>query len=594
MANFLAILSKNHQEKEQVVARAAAAMSPFPGMVRVRKDMGDCTMVWCVSPNAPVSWSETDRWAGLLIGEAIVADVDRRADAAEVARAWTEGAAPLESWDGFHAAVVFDKKRQALSMGVDCVGAFPAYHLELDDSVVVASTPEILAAHPRADMSIDLQGFAGILHTCGLVGERTLCAGIRRLAPRKVFVQDATGRRSRVDQVGFAWDPETAAKWGRETYDGQVGILAEASAKLAHRHFRSDRPIGQLLSGGLDSRMVVGYARECGLSPRTLTFGASHEMESLIARMVAKRLGWKHRILHEPYGDYAEVGGRIAASEHLSAGFAFSFGPMVSNPGVLSGSGERMLTGLLLDYIASGVCPGANQRDTYNLGFLPDTMRRLLRKGPMLDAYEAMLGEGRAYWRDCPGEEYQKILLRDLEHQGRHHVGINLWRMSFGSWPTTMSLDREYISVCRALPHPVTCDRQGQKILVKQRFPDLAALPLDQNSIHWCYLPGVPRNLRIDLQLRASRKWNTWLGREMRYYYNAYCVEAEHWGKIRELAEPGREALGSIFDRSEFDRLMAPPGRSFLLEDEDGITGSASRKVLLGAMILAQKLPLLD
>jgi asparagine synthase (glutamine-hydrolysing) len=593
VANFLAILSKNLAEKETVIERSVSTLSPFPGMIRCRKDVGDCSIVWSVSPCAPVSWCETDRWACLLIGEAIVAEGDRRVGAAEVGAAWTENGAPLEGWDGFHVAVVFDKKRRSLSMGADCVGAFPAYYLDQADSAVVASSPRILAHHPRADLSMDLQGFAGILHTCGLVGERTLCAGIRRLAPRKVWSQDLLGRRSRNDQVGFAWDPETSRRWAAMNYDEQVEILAQASGKVARRHFGAHGRVGQLLSGGLDSRMVAGYARECGLSPNTVTFGAPHEMEALVARMVAKRLGWKNRILHEPYDDYAEVAENIASSEHLSAGFAFSFGPMVSNPGVLSDGGERMLTGLQLDFIASGCCPRSTQRDTYNLGFLPDSMRRFLPGGPMREAYQAMLEEGEEYWRDCPGEEYQKILIRDLEHSGRHHVGINLWRMSFGSWPVTMSLDREYVSVCRALPHAVTCDRRGQKLLVKRRFPDLAALPMDQNSIHWSYLPGVPRNLRVDFLLRASRKWNHLMRREMRYYYNAYCLEAGHWGQIRKLAEPGREAVGSLFDRAEFDRLMAPPGQRFPLEDDDEITGSASRKVLLGAMLLAQRLPLL-
>jgi len=592
MANFLAIVSKNVDEKEALVANAASAMSPFPGMVRVRKDVGDCTMVWCVSPCAPVSWSENDRWASLLIGEAIVADGDRRADAAEVAQAWSEDGSQVQGWDGFHAAVVFDKKRQNLSMGSDCIGSFPAYFLDLSDSVVVASSPEILAKHPRADLSMDLQGFAGILHTCGLVGERTLCTGIRRLVPRKVFVQDSSGRRSRLDQAEFAWDPEISRKWGARSHDDQIAILAEASAKLARRHFRSDRPVGQLLSGGLDSRMIAGYARECGLSPKTVTFGSPYEVESRISRFVADRLGWEHRIVHEPYGDYAELGGRMASAEHLSAGFAFSFGPLVSNPGGLSASGERMLTGLQLDYIASGIYIPSARPDLFNLGFLPDTMRKLLPAGPFRDAYETMLEEGKSRWREYPGEDYQKILIRDLDYRGRHHVGINLWRLSFGSWPVTMSLDREYISVCRALPDATTRDRRAQKDLVTGRFPDLASLPLDDNSIKWSYLPGVPNDRWVDFKLRMNRKWNTWMGREMRYYYNAYNLEAEHWGKIRELAEPGRDALGSLFVRSEFDRLLAPPGRSIELDGEDGITGSASRKVLLGAMILAQRLPL--
>lgn len=591
MANFAAILDPDPQRRSDFLDRSHRALAPFPGLVRARKDVGDFSIAWAASPNAPISWEEDDRWACLLLGEAIPADSDRRIEARDVAQAWIQAEGVFPGWDGFHAAVLFDKIQGRILAGADCLGTFPIYLLDERGTAVLASSPEIIACHPKADLSIDLQGFAGILHTCGLVGERTICKGIKRLAPRKILLLDSRAA-SRADQEGIPWDPDLAAEWSRLDEDAHAAILAQASLDAARRHLPSTRRTGLLFSGGLDSRMMAGLARECGLNPDTVTFGSGHDMESLIARLVAKHLGWSNRTLKEPYGDLAQLGRQLAAREHLSAGFAFSFGPLLSDPGLLASSGDRILTGLQLDFVASGVYVAAARPDQYNLGFLPSTMRKLLPPGDFLDAYEAMIREGNAVLATYPGEDYQRVLLRDLDQRARFHVGINFQRLSFGSWPVSLSMDRRYISVCRALPDATTRNRRAQRRLVREMFPDLASFPLDQNAENWDHLEGVGRRRLVELRLRLRRKLNVLRGRELRYYHTVYELETDHWNRIRELAEPGREGIRSLFRSDAFDQLLPSPGTAIPLDGEDGITGSAARKVLLGAMILARELPL--
>jgi asparagine synthase (glutamine-hydrolysing) len=128
---------------------------------------------------------------------------------------------------------------------------------------------------------------------------RTILAGVRKLAPATVLTVEPDGRRhSRV-----YWDPPFArdparADWTPE--DWQEAML-DALRTAVDRRMVADVPVGVLLSGGLDSSLIVALlalAGQRGLQTFSVGFPAAGGREGDefgYSDLVAERFGTQHR-----------------------------------------------------------------------------------------------------------------------------------------------------------------------------------------------------------------------------------------------------------------------------------------------------------
>jgi len=204
----------------------------------------------------------------------------------------------VEHLEGMFAIALWDAAEQRLVLARDRLGKKPLAWTRLDDGTLAfASEVKALLAVPGVRRQADIAALDAYLALQYVPGERTGFRDIHRLPPASVMVVDAAGERverywraeQRVEQL-------TDELWIERVRDE---VSAAVRARLA-----SDVPLGALLSGGIDSAVVVALMASASSRPvRTFTVGFSDDRydERAYARGVAQRYATQHEeIVLEP------------------------------------------------------------------------------------------------------------------------------------------------------------------------------------------------------------------------------------------------------------------------------------------------------
>jgi asparagine synthase (glutamine-hydrolysing) len=204
----------------------------------------------------------------------------------------------VEHLEGMFAIALWDAKEQRLVLARDRLGKKPLVWTRLSDGTLAfASEAKALLTLPGVRREPDLAALDSYLALQYVPGERTGFRDLHRLAPGSLLVVDAHGERTErywtaaphVDQL-----PDEL--WLERVRDE---VTAAVRARLA-----SDVPLGALLSGGIDSAVVVALMASVTSEPvRTFTvgFASARYDERAYARAVAERYATRHEeIVLEP------------------------------------------------------------------------------------------------------------------------------------------------------------------------------------------------------------------------------------------------------------------------------------------------------
>jgi asparagine synthase (glutamine-hydrolysing) len=204
---------------------------------------------------------------------------------------------------GMFAVVIVDEPRQRVVMARDRLGIKPLYVADLPGRVRFASTLPALVAGGGIDTSIDDVGLHHYLSWHSIVpAPRTILEGVRKLPPATVRVIDADGgRRDRV-----YWRPDYVRDPGKAdwTAGDWQDTLRDALTTAVRRRLVSDVPVGVLLSGGVDSSLIVALLAELGqegLSTFSIGFdgaGGEEGDEFRYSDLIAEKYGTRHHRIH--------------------------------------------------------------------------------------------------------------------------------------------------------------------------------------------------------------------------------------------------------------------------------------------------------
>ena len=216
----------------------------------------------------------------------------------------------VERLEGMFAIALWDGPRRRLVLARDRLGKKPLVWTRLDDGTLAfASELKALLELPGVRREPDLAALDAYLALQYVPGDRTGLRGIHRLPPASLLV--AEGESERIERW---WEPHVDAT-ARSDEDWLERVRDEVGAAVAKR-LASDVPLGALLSGGIDSAVVVALMAGVSAQPvRTFTVGFSDERydEREFARAVAERYATQHEeIVLEP--DAAATIPRLAAA----------------------------------------------------------------------------------------------------------------------------------------------------------------------------------------------------------------------------------------------------------------------------------------
>jgi asparagine synthase (glutamine-hydrolysing) len=223
------------------------------------------------------------------------------------------GIACLERFVGMFAFAIWDERERRLFLARDRLGIKPLYYYLAPDALVFGSELKALKAFPGVADTLDTSAAARFFHYQYVPAPHAIFRDTWKLLPGEYLVYD--GQRL---EKGRYWSLPVGAMSSEGTSDhSENEILDELEAivfSAVKARLVSDVPLGALLSGGIDSSLVVAAMQHTSASPvHTFSIGFREQAydEAPWARKVAEHLGTKHTELYVSVKDALNVVPRL-------------------------------------------------------------------------------------------------------------------------------------------------------------------------------------------------------------------------------------------------------------------------------------------
>lgn len=200
---------------------------------------------------------------------------------------------------GMFAFAIVERDSGRVLLGRDRLGIKPLYLSETGDRVRFASSLPALLAGGDIDTRIDPVALHHYMTFHSVVpSPRTILRGVSKLPPASLMAIEPDGTRTTTTY----WEPDFTrrddrADWSEKDWEDAV---LESLRVAVKRRLVADVPVGCLLSGGVDSSLIVGLLAEAG-QHGLATFSIGFESVNGVAGdefrysdIVAERFGTDH------------------------------------------------------------------------------------------------------------------------------------------------------------------------------------------------------------------------------------------------------------------------------------------------------------
>ena len=203
------------------------------------------------------------------------------------------GANFVDPLNGMYGLALYEKTPHRLTLVRDRLGVKPLYWAKVPGGgVVFASEIKALLASGLIQAGIDENSVNAYLSYGYVPSPDTLFSGIKKLPPAHKMIVEADGAIS-IERYWQASQQEGLPEDPLEVKNYLLDLLNDA----VRLQMRSDVPVGALLSGGLDSGLLVALAAGHSTQPIntfTVSFEGAPVDEAPLAKLVAERYGTHH------------------------------------------------------------------------------------------------------------------------------------------------------------------------------------------------------------------------------------------------------------------------------------------------------------
>ena len=219
---------------------------------------------------------------------------------------------------GMFAFALWDRNTRCLTLARDRLGEKPLYYGWQGKALLFGSELKALACHPSFTRDLDRGAVALLMQHNYIPAPHTIWRGVAKLLPGTFITFTA---EQRAPEPRPYWSLAQCAEAGQRAPlagDAQQAEeqLEEVLRAAVGKQMLSDVPLGALLSGGLDSSLVVALMQAQSNRPvRTFCIGFEDRRydESPQARAVAKHLGTDHTELIMTASDVLNAVPRVAS-----------------------------------------------------------------------------------------------------------------------------------------------------------------------------------------------------------------------------------------------------------------------------------------
>ncbi len=194
--------------------------------------------------------------------------------------------------NGTFVAAVWDTRVETLLVANDRLGLYPLYYADLPGAFAFAPKVHAILSDPRFVRRIDPVAVAEYLRFQHLMGERTFFENIRLLPNGSVLKYEV--REGRLSLKRY-WDFDRIASLPSGlTFEDAVDEAGRLLRQSVERRLEGPHRIGVYLSGGLDSRVILGLIGRRRMPIPTVTFGLRGSRDVAYAARIARAMGSSH------------------------------------------------------------------------------------------------------------------------------------------------------------------------------------------------------------------------------------------------------------------------------------------------------------
>ncbi len=433
--------------------------------------------------------------------------LDSKGDAELLAHLYEDlGEACFRDLDGTFAVAIFDQRQGKLLIAVDRDASRPLYFHAQDGRFLFASEVKAILQDHRVSRQLDEQGLIEFFTFRHPLGERTLVRNVCFLPAGSV----ALCCRGRT-QVQRYWEPTVFEDQPARPMPEYLGELELGLRRALDRQMYDDRPIGEMLSGGLDSRLLAGL-----MPPRlqacfhTFTRGPLDCRDVRFGTMVARCVGSQHHILELEPGflpRLAKLGvwltdGLMTVIDIYELSTIMQVKPHVEvvflgtgrSDGILGGIelNRRLLQARTLDEAARAFFAhqGTYIPEDIHAHLLPQRLYRETR-GAAFETFRQMLDTCQA---GSPAGHVEAFCIQCRWPRSAMYGPVLARTQLEMRFPYS---DNEFSDLSCRLPTRWRLGRRMQIALLKRVRPDLASVPYDYT--------GVPASISTPAQMFLRR-----------------------------------------------------------------------------------------
>lgn len=291
LAHLRRALSRAPDDNIEVITRRSFALVTVQD-----SDLGDTAM-----------YTADDENAGIVFGRPYL-KAEAKDDAMAVLQAvFEEDHMALARARGSYCGVVFDQRRGIVRLFIDKVGVYPVYIARVGQRVYFSSALRMLRALPGVCAEFEASALLTNLAFGYSIGTKTVYANVERMYGGEV-VSFGMGALEVTRSRYWSWDQVKAVPYAPEELQAKVYETFLDAVRIRVQDTPGDL---SFLSGGLDSRCIVGALADVGRKLWTLNFAPEGCQDHLFGKLVAEALGAEHYELGLNSGSFPERQRRI-------------------------------------------------------------------------------------------------------------------------------------------------------------------------------------------------------------------------------------------------------------------------------------------
>ena len=202
--------------------------------------------------------------------------------------------------DGMFACAIWDLKNKKLIIARDRLGVKPLYYWFKNKHLIFASEIKSILQYEEVKREINFEGLSQFVTYAYTIDGQTLLKDIDELLPGHKLTYDLLEKTIEVKKY---WDLKLEKNTfsENENFEKVKHLLEDAVDKRRI----SDAPLGALLSGGLDSSVMVAILNKFSEKPiKTFTTGFGNDLDEFEeAKIVAEHCGTDHKEILIDFSD---------------------------------------------------------------------------------------------------------------------------------------------------------------------------------------------------------------------------------------------------------------------------------------------------